>query len=875
MKKEVSPPKWVTRIIENYCDPYLLEGIRGDLLELFQENVELKGLARARLIYMIQSLGFLRLKFKKKNVKTSTLTAMLSNYLLITLRYIKKHKAYAIINLLGLTVGLTASIIMIQYVRFELSYDDFHNDKERIYRLASIDPDGGGGSAKISVPMGVALAEEGLGIEKMTRLTPFGNATFKHGENVLTEGWGRCVDDDFFDVFNLEVLQGDIKTALKEPGSIILTKALATKYFGENANSIGQNISITYQSQVDKLFTVTAVIEDVPSNSHFYFSFLAPVANYELSPLDDWVRIQAYTYLKILPKADHQLILNRATELVLERSEQTREQYDLENLRSRNVALYQLQPLESIYLYSNLFREIGPTGNITYVFIMMSLAFFIILIACINFINLSTARATTRMKEIGVRKVNGSTKKELVFQFLLESIVFAVFSIIIATGIIYLILPGFNAATGLSISLNLIENSPYLLAGAISIGILAGFYPAFYLSSLKVEAVLKNERIGTSRSRMRQVLVVFQYTLSIMLIIATSIIYRQVDFMKNKNLGFNDEQIVILNTNSQKIFGRYEAVMEEMKKHPNVQSVSFSGNLPGGGDWGMPMEVDGLSRENTPTIRLLEVDHNYLETFKFELVEGRNFSKEFPGDEELSYILNEEAVRQLGWTDNPIGKNVGLTTIGRPMGKVIGVVRDFHFRSLHQQIAPIAMFMKPEWSRTFSIKLGTGDFEEAQKYLEDKWSEFDEAAPFNLRFFDQSLDRLYRAEDRLQYIVQWFTIIALFIAIIGLSGLASFTLISRTREFGIRKVMGASVPQIIRIVSKDFLKLILVAFIISIPFSILLMDGWLENFAYRIEISGLSFILTLVLMLLITFVTIFYSVFKVATANPVESLRYE
>ncbi len=875
MKKEVSPPKWITSILENYCDPYMLEGIRGDLLELFLENVELKGTTRARLIYVFQSIGFLRLKFKKRKVKTSTFTTMLSNYLLVTLRYIKKHKAYAIINVLGLSIGLTASIMMIQYVRFELSYDNFHKDKERIYRLASKNPDDGGGSAKISVPMGAALAEEGLGIEKMTRLTPFGNATFKHGENVLSEGWGRCVDDAFFEVFNFKVLQGDIETALKEPGSIILTKALATKYFGENINCVGQNISITYQSQVDKLFTVTAVIEDVPANSHFYFSFLAPMDNYELSDINDWARTQAYTYLKILPKTDHELIISRATALVLERSEQAREQYNLEELRSRNAELYQLQALESIYLYSNLFREIGSTGNITYVFIMMSLAFFIILIACINFINLSTARATTRMKEIGVRKVNGSTRKELIFQFLLESIVFAVFSVVIAAGIVHLILPGFNAATGLSVSLNLIENLPFLLAGAILVGALAGSYPAFYLSSLKVEAVLKNERIRSSRSRTRQVLVVFQYTLSIILIIATSIIYQQVDFMKNKNLGFDDEQIIVLNTNSEKIFGRYEAVIEEMKKHPNIQSVSFSGNLPGGGDWGMPMEVEGLSRENTPTIRLLEVDHNYLETFKFELVKGRNFSKEFPGDEELSYILNEEAVRQLGWTDDPIGKNVGLTRLGRPMGKVIGVVKDFHFRSLHQQIAPIAMFMKPEWSRTFSIKLGTGDFEETQKFLEDTWSEFDGSAPFNLSFFDQSLDRLYRAEDRLQYIVQWFTLIALFIAIIGLSGLASFTLISRTREFGIRKVMGASVAQIIRIVSRDFLKLILVAFILSIPFSILLMDGWLENFAYRIDISVVSFVLTLMLMLLITFITIFYSVFKVATANPVESLRYE
>ncbi len=875
MKKEVSPPKWITRIVENYCDPYLLEGIRGDLLELFHENVELKGSVRAQLIYILQSLGFLRLKFKKRNVKSSTLSAMLSNYLLITLRYIKKHKAYALINMLGLTVGLTASIIMIQYVRFELSYDDFHEETERIYRLASLDPDNGGGMAKISVPMGVTLAEEGLGIEKMTRLMPFGNATFKHGENVLTETWGRCVDNDFFDVFNFKVLQGDLGTSLKEPGSIVLTKRLATRYFGENVNCIGQNISITYQSQVDKLFTVTAVIEDVPANSHFYFSFLAPAANYELSPLNDWVRIQAFTYLKILPETDHKLILDRATELAFERSEQAREQYDLEDLRNRDAALYQLQPLRSIYLYSNLFREIGPTGNITYVFIMMSLAFFTILIACINFINLSTARATIRMKEIGVRKVNGSTRKELIFQFLLESIVFSVFSIIIATGLIHLILPGFNATTGLSISLNLLENLPFLLIGAILIGILAGFYPAFYLSSLKVETVLRNERMRTSRSRLRQVLVVFQYTLSIMLIIATSIIYQQVDFMKNKNLGFDDEQIITINTNSQKIFGRYEAVMEEMKKHPNIQSISFCGNLPGGGDWGMPMEVEGLSRESTPTIRLLEVDHNYLETFQFELAEGRNFSEEFPGDEELSYILNEEAVRQLGWTDNPIGKSLGLTSIGRPMGKVIGVVKDFHFRSLHQQIAPIAMFMKPEWSRTFSIKLGTGDFEETQKYLEEKWSEFDESAPFNLRFFDQSMDRLYRAEDRLQYIVQWFTIIALFIAVIGLSGLASFTLISRTREFGIRKVMGASVIQIIRIVSRDFSKLILIAFILSAPISFLLMDGWLQNFAYRIDVSVLSFVLTLILMLMITFLTIFYSVFKVATANPVESLRYE
>ena len=800
---------------------------------------------------------------------------MLRNYLKVTLRNFLKNKTYSLINIVGLGIGLAASIVMMLYVHFELSFDQFHSQKDDVFRVVLMNEGyTGGGIAKIHTPAGKAMKDEIPEITAMTRLIPFGSAVFNVKDKLLNENTGFAVDSEFFELFDFKLLAGDVDRALTEPNSLILSESLAKKYFG-TAEAIGQNISITNSEYTDKSFQVLAVVEDVPPNSHFSFSFLSPVSNVTLVDINSWERYQAYTYLRIEPGSDLIDIENRAFDILLSNSQEARDfMNSLSDEDKAQAHPYVLQPLKDIYLKSQLFREIGPTGDLQTVYIVLSLALFVVVLAAINFINLSTARAASRAKEVGIRKTNGARKGQLIFQFVSESVVLSLMALIVAIGIVELYIPTFNASIGQNLYLDYSLFLVWLVGGSVVVGVLAGLYPAFYLSSFEASAVLKDQHSFSGRSLLRKFLVVFQFAMSIGLILASLVIYQQVDFMQTKNLGFEKDRIITVNANSAVITEKYRSLINELKSHPNISNVSFSGNQPGGGDWGIPFTFEGIDEANSPNFRVLEVDENFLQTFGIELVNGRDFSSDISSDITGSYIINEEGARQLGW-DDPLGKGVkGHPSLGFE-GKIIGVVKDFHFRSLHEEINPIILFMNPEWSGTFSIKLGSGDFDETIAFVEAQFNAFDPGMPFVFKFFDQSINALYVAEQRLQFIVQGFTILGMLVAGIGLFGLASFAIISRRKEFGVRKVLGASVESIVHLLSMDFLKLIAIAFILAAPLAYVAMDSWLNNFAYKTTISIAGFALVAAGTVGFAFLTIVYQALKAASRNPVDSLRSE
>ncbi|MEQ9425789.1 MAG: ABC transporter permease [Cyclobacteriaceae bacterium] len=799
---------------------------------------------------------------------------MLRNYIKVTFRNALKNKTYSLINIVGLAVGLAASIMMLVYVHFELSFDSFHTNKAAIYRVAMMGQGySGGGIAKIYTGAGKVFKDRIPEVSKMARLAYFGGSVFKIGDQNVAENNGYNTDPDFFDMFDFKIIRG-AKPTFDKPNTIVLSQSLATKYFADS-DPIGESILISNGTYVEEPFEVVAIMEDTPANSHVDFDFLTPMENHTISDPNDWQRNQGYTYLMLAEGANPEKVEKSVLHVVLESSSSFLENYNsLTDAQRAAAKPFVLQSLPEIYLHSKLFREIGPTGDMLYVYIVSSLAVFVLIIAAINFINLSTARAASRAKEVGVRKANGAAKSELVSQFIAESVVFSLLSLIIATGLVELCLPYFNQEISQNLFLDYKAFLPWMIIGSILVGALAGLYPAFYLSSFQAARVLKDVVKFSAKSRLRQTLVVFQFTLSIALILASLIIFQQVDFMKNKDLGFDQEQIINLSTNSQALRTKYKALTVELNNHPNILNVSFSGNTPGGGDWGLPFIFEDFDAQTQPGFRVLEVDHNFVETYGMQIVEGRNFSDDIASDITGAYIINEEGARQLGWED-PVGKKVtGPESLGWT-GNIIGVVKDFNFRSLHEPINPIVLFMNPDWSGTYSIKLGGGNFDETINFIESTVATFDPNEPFSFTFFDERIDKLYRSEEQLQFIVRAFTFLTILIAGIGLFGLASYAVVSRTKEFGIRKILGASVNSVIGILSSDFLKLIIIAFVIASPLAIIGMSGWLDNFAYKVNISPLIFIMTLLGVTAFAMLTILFQALKAGRVNPVDSLRYE
>ncbi|MCF8369713.1 MAG: ABC transporter permease [Bacteroidales bacterium] len=800
---------------------------------------------------------------------------MLKNYIIVALRNIYRQKVYSIINILGLAIGFAAFILIVLHINHELSYDKFHDKADRIYRVC-VNGMVAGDPLNVAVsaaPTGEAMVREIPTITTFTRIDKFPQSVhLSYNERNFYQEGLIFADSTFFDLFSFKLIQGNPKKALTEPYSLVLTKSVADKYFG-NEDPMGKVIKMNNNAN----FTITGIVEDPPTNSHFSFeaisSFTTMLKMNGPDAYKNWGSLSLYTYVLLANGASAEETETRFPDLYLKYME------DLSHLENISFTPY-LQPLTSIHLHSNLMAELEPNSDIDYVYAFLAIALFILLIACINFMNLATARSVKRAKEVGLRKVVGAYKKQLVFQFLGEALLLSFFALILSIILIEIFLPTFNHLLDKTLEINIFSNLKsisYLLGLVVVVGILAGSYPAFYLSSFQPVKVLKGTfRMGSGKSGLRNILVIIQFSISIFLIICTSFVYNQLNYLRQSKLGFNKEQVVVIPLRGERLFSKADLIKSEFNNLSVVKDVTSSRFVPGRDMDGSGFIPEGYDENNPIIIFNNQVDFSYIETMEMNILSGRSFSKEFSTDS-LSVVINETLVKKLGW-EEPLGKKITGFGRDKPFDlTVIGIVEDYHFRSLHDVIEPSLMFVGNNNNRFISVRLNSGDIKYNIEMLKDKWKEIESTMPFDYYFLDEDYDNLYKAEQRVGEIFIYFTVIAIVIACLGLFGLASYNAEQKTREIGIRKALGSSVNRILIMLSKQFSKWVLIANIIAWPVSWYFISEWLGNFAYSIKIvdKWWIFLLSAGIAFIIALLTVTYQTIKAAIINPVDAIKYE
>jgi putative ABC transport system permease protein len=808
---------------------------------------------------------------------------MFKNYFKIVFRNAKKHPLYVFINLFGLAIGMAVSLVILIYVRYELSYDNYHQDVDRLYRVsrAWFNPSG-----EESLHLGHAAPPFGPLIQSDFPEDVEASARLMNADPLIKNGEDSFVEEDFFfadpevfDVFGWELLEGESREALTQADGLILTEETAQRYFGDQS-AVGKDLMVEIQG-MQFTMQVRGVIKDIPENSHFHVDFLAsmiPVIQFyggQEAFMGNYGSNNFSTYLKLAPGVDYQAFEDKLPTMIDRHMGETNSGIPM----SQTTKLF-LWPIQDIHLYSNLDSEIGSNGNIDYVYIYAAVALFIPLIACINFMNLSTARSSLRSMEVGLRKVMGADKLVLVRQFMGESFVMTFISMIIAVGLVYLFLPTFSNFLESPLSLNFISNPEYFLwiAGIVLfVGLISGSYPALFLSGFSPAKVLKGAfKAGKGHENFRAVLVVGQFAISVMLIVAVLVVIGQLSFMQNKDLGFDKEDIVVLPSSNQ-INENYLIIKDRLENHPGIQEVSLSSRVPSGrllDSQGATAEVGGELTQLNVRIADIHVAHNFLDTYGIPLAAGRDFDYLRASDSTEAFILNEAAIREIGWTsaEEAIGKQF---LYGGRRGFVTGVMEDFHFESLHQPIVPIVFLISQDRNNQVSIKFDANQREQVLSYLRGEWAEFRPDYPFEPNFIDEGFNRQYEAEARVKTIFTFFSVLAIVISVLGLLGLVTFATEQRTREIGIRKVMGAETSNILVLLGKDFLKLVGIGFLIAIPLSYFGMSSWLEDFAYRIGISWSTFLWAGLIAGLIAAVTVTSQTIRAAWTNPVKSIKNE
>ena len=809
---------------------------------------------------------------------------MLKNYLKIALRNLWKNKGFSAINIIGLSVGLATCLLIMLYVMDELSYDKYNEKADRIYRVDG-DIQFGGNHFILAVapePMGPTLRKDFPQVEQYVRFRNYGGFLVKKGNENLQEDKVVYTDSTLFNVFTLPMIAGNAKTALKDPKSVVITERIAKKYFNTTDNVVGKTLTINDTGNLK----ITGVIKNVPTQSHFNFDlFVSMNGSLQSWEVNNWVSNNENTYIVLKKGADPKALEAQFDAMV--------EKYvgpqviSLLNIKmdefkkSGNYDRYILTPLTSIHLYSDKVAELGANGSIQYVYIFSAIAIFILLIACVNFMNLSTARSSNRAKEVGVRKVLGSLRNNLIAQFLTESILISFIALVLALLLAWALLPYFNQIANKEIGIGLFSKSwllPSLIVLMLLVGLLAGSYPAFYLSSFQPIVVLKGKLAGGfRRSWLRSSLVVFQFWISIVLIIGTMVIYNQLNYIQNKKLGFDRKQVLVLQ-NTDPLGSQAKAFKDEMLKIPGVQSATMTGYLPTS-DWrsDSPLFPDAsLDQKRAVSTQTWTVDENYIPTLGMEMAKGRNFSKQFLTDSS-GIIINEAAAKLLGFTD-PINKPLyylnDIKTKDIKTYHIIGVVKDFNYNSLRQTVTPLALFLGNQTGK-IALKINTTNIKGLIAQIENKWRAMVAGQPFSYSFMDEQFNNIYRAEQRISQISVTFAILAILIACLGLFGLVTYAAEQRIKEIGIRKVLGASVVNLVSMLSKDFLKLVTISALIAFPFAYWAMNKWLQDFAYRISISWWVFAVAGFAALAIALMTVSFQAIKAAIANPVKSLRTE
>ncbi|MCG8607821.1 ABC transporter permease [bacterium] len=795
---------------------------------------------------------------------------MFKNYLKIPLRHLLKYKGYSLIKIMGLALGMACCALILLYVQDELRYDRYHEKADQIYRVAMEVKTGDklNKSATTAAPMGTAILNEYPEVVEMVRLFPLLQKTLvSYEEKRFFEEAIIVADASLLEVFSFPLVLGNAKTALHDPNTILITERIAEKYFGDG-NPLGKNLTFREETP----YRVAGVLKNISSNSHFQFDMVLPlspatIARFQYEDfLEQWWDWSCYNYL-LLQAGQSPIEWQRKFPALIEK-------YIAEQYRTSNVEVTLfLQPLTEIYLKSHLNRELGANSHIIYIYIFTAIAVLILLISIINFVNLCTARSLVRAKEVFLRKAVGAQKRQLLKQFLAESILLSFVALSFALILIQVFLPHFNDFTYKELTLH--DNLIYLISMPIMttfLGLLAGIYPAIVISSFDPLTVLKGNPITSAKGGfLRQALVISQFVISIILIVAMLIVNEQKEYLKNKTLGFNKEQIIIIKLNDLQLRWQSEAIKSELLRIPNVSQATFSQTVPGLSKVKQGYGVKGS--QSMILMNTLLVDDNFLRTYDIELVAGRDFSAEMQTDRTSAFIINEDTAKQLGWR-NPLGKELkwGVT---QKTGTVIGVVDDFHFRSLYHRIEPLVLHIEPIWFRHISVRTASEDFSRTLKRLEEVWHQFSPNYPFDYFFLDENIERLYAKEEQFNRIISSSSAIAIFIACLGLFGLSAFTTEQRTKEIGVRKVLGASISSILILLCRDFLKLVLIAFAVAIPLAYIAMNRWLQDFVYRIEISVNSFVLAGSFAILLALATVSYQSIKSAMADPVETLRYE
>ncbi len=807
---------------------------------------------------------------------------MIRNFLTVAIRNLRRNKAFSAINISGLALGIATCLLILLFVGHELSYDRYNEKADRIVRVTFQARMDGGliKEANVMPPVGPALKRDFPEVLQATRIRTYGKPRLVNGDKIFREDVFAFVDSNFFRFFTIPLLRGDAATALIQPNSIVITKAVARKYFGTE-DALGK--TIVFKEDLAPM-KVTGIIDEVPENSHFHFSLFASMSGLKEAGDPTWLSSNFYTYLLLPKNYDRRKLeaqLPREIDKYMGPQLQKAMGISLADLRKAgNSFNLLLQPLTDIHLHSNLTGEIEPNGDIQYVYIFSVIAVFMLLIACINFMNLSTASASKRAREVGIRKVLGSLKGQLVGQFLAESLVLTAIAMVLAFALVYISIPLFNQLTGQTLSVKWTSTPwviPALIGFGLFTGLLAGSYPAFFLSSFNPIAVLKGRLTGgKGGSRLRSVLVVFQFIISISLIIGTGVVYRQLSFIRHQRLGYNRDQVIVIQE-AYWLGKNIDAYRQELLSDPRVANVSRSSYLPAGLTNGSNYLVnpDGNASQTVKTVCYDDIDERYIPTMGMELAAGRNFSRTF-GTDSSAVIVNETAASVFGWGPNALGHTLAHTDDNgaRKVYRVIGVVKDFHFRSFHELIAPLVMELGVDYTNMI-VRTRTSDYAGLLADMKKKWKEASAQAPFSYSFLDERFSDSIKAEESIGRILGIFAGLTIFVACLGLFGLATFTAEQRTKEIGIRKVLGADARTIVALLSKDFLRLVGLAFLIAAPVTWLFANRWLQDFAYRVNISWWIFALAAALTLAITLLTISLRAVRAAVANPVDSLRME
>ena len=815
---------------------------------------------------------------------------MLKNYLTIAYRNLRKHSFYTLINILGLAVGIASCLIIVAYVTHELSFDRHHQDADRIYRV-DCEIKFGPNHMKLAVgpaPLAEALRNDYPEVETAGRFWNDGSMLVKRTEQNIKETGVVYADSSIFRIFTIPFIEGNPKQALRDPYTMVISRLAAEKYF-PNESALGQTLIFENKDT----YKITGVYEDMPVSSHLRFDFMLALISIDYHKDPNWLSNNFPTYVKLRPGAEASQLQAKFPQMTDKYAGPQAKlalgsDFTMEKFRaSGNMIEFTLRPLTDIHLRSDMIAELGANSDIAYVYLFGAVALFILVIACINFMNLSTARSANRAKEVGVRKVMGSLRSHLIRQFLSESIMLSFFSFFLALGIAWIALPSFNELAGKDLFLPFSEASfwGWLALAAVVVGFLAGIYPSFFLSAFNPANVLKgNLSLGMKSGLVRSSLVVFQFLVSIVLIIGTIAVNKQLSFIQQTKIGFNKDQVVVVK-DAYAMAEQLQSFKQEVLKDSRIQRGTISGFLPVSGtnrsDNTFWPEGVQPTEDNLVGIQCWRVDHDYVKTLGMDIRAGRDFSPEFLSDSG-AVILNQAAVKLFGLAENPIGKVINTwggnsespDAVNTEKYKIVGVVEDFHFESLRQSIAPLAFFLKKS-SGLISFRFEAQNTQQVIQGIQATWEKMAPGMPFSYSFLNEDFDRMYSAEQRLGKIFTVFAGLAIIIACLGLFALTAFTAEQRTKEIGIRKVMGASVTSIIFLLSKEFGRLIIVAFLLAAPLAWYGIKTWLDSYTYRTDIGVFIYLLAGIASFLIAWFTMGYQSFRAANADPVKSLRSE